>query len=1004
MSVTGANIRITGDESGLIRSLNQARQHASRFTREINSNVTQAYRRADAEQRAFRGGLTRLGGEIEGIGKKMTLFGALPTLFAAGKNYKDYTELQRMSKGLELYGESLDDVRRLAKEPNIGVYDGAKSLVGLRAVRLESSLAERAVKSFANAITGAGGNSTDLEPALFNLKQFKATQNINQVDLRQLANRIPQTMEVLEKAFGTTDVEKLNKLGIDKFIEGFVTELEKLPKVEGLAASAVEQLGDSFTFFSGTLGEGIDKAAGVTPKLLALGGALDNLATNFSSLTPEAQSAIVVLGGLAIAIPLVVTAVGTLIKLLPVTAMGFAGISWPIMGALALASAIGGLIALWPLLNNQMARYQQQQELVAGFAPKLDPLIAKYEDLKKSADPKEQKELQDVIKQISDLVPTAVTGWDKYGNAIDVNKSKVIEYTTEQKKLLTAMQDVRREQILSENRKSGFRKDELQKSLLTGSETKQVNLGMGVYQTQSKKLVPEDLKKYSAELSAINEKEKANRKELLSLGGQDLYLKETGQLKSLLSLKNKYEKEFNETRKKIDNGSYEERKANELKLVKLKGQVGKESLSKFGSSDIDKLIAAQRTKVALMVPEWNLAKQESRGDKTGVKGKPTTAPPPAGDDKPDKSLAKENHRRYLEILRDEKKELKDIRDITSGINRLEMIGSTIEKDRTLANMGAKAKAKTDALADRRMPQSLSDISRKFNQDPGVEIKKLGASMDLNDYFGGDLKLDDIRSHFDQIPGLLDGPVGEYQQRLNMFADATGRLKEFFGSKISLSEIRDFFAKIPQVAEESLPAYKERVNRYVDATLQLNQAMTSALQNAAVDLGTSFGELLGDVINSKEDPFANFGKNLKSGFGRFLTDIGKALITYSVVIEGLKKAIQTLKGPVALAAGILAIGAGKVLMNSANKAGKAVKLAKGGLAYGETLSVIGDNPGAQFNPEVVAPLDKLEGIINKGRRETDGSSGGYIPEVKLRGEDLYISFNRVKKRNEALGRG
>lgn len=39
-----------------------------------------------------------------------------------------------------------------------------------------------------------------------------------------------------------------------------------------------------------------------------------------------------------------------------------------------------------------------------------------------------------------------------------------------------------------------------------------------------------------------------------------------------------------------------------------------------------------------------------------------------------------------------------------------------------------------------------------------------------------------------------------------------------------------------------------------------------------------------------------------------------------------------------------------------------KLARGGLAYGPTLAMVGDNKGAASDPEVIAPLSKLEGII------------------------------------------
>jgi len=43
-------------------------------------------------------------------------------------------------------------------------------------------------------------------------------------------------------------------------------------------------------------------------------------------------------------------------------------------------------------------------------------------------------------------------------------------------------------------------------------------------------------------------------------------------------------------------------------------------------------------------------------------------------------------------------------------------------------------------------------------------------------------------------------------------------------------------------------------------------------------------------------------------------------------------------------------------------GRVPALASGGLAYGKTLAVIGDNPNAAADPEVIAPLSKLENMI------------------------------------------
>ena len=66
-------------------------------------------------------------------------------------------------------------------------------------------------------------------------------------------------------------------------------------------------------------------------------------------------------------------------------------------------------------------------------------------------------------------------------------------------------------------------------------------------------------------------------------------------------------------------------------------------------------------------------------------------------------------------------------------------------------------------------------------------------------------------------------------------------------------------------------------------------------------------------------------------------------------------------------------------------------AEGGLVSGATIGMVGEGPGTSaINPEVIAPLDKLKGMI--------GDSGGkVIVEGVIRGEDIYISNERYIRR-------
>ena len=69
-------------------------------------------------------------------------------------------------------------------------------------------------------------------------------------------------------------------------------------------------------------------------------------------------------------------------------------------------------------------------------------------------------------------------------------------------------------------------------------------------------------------------------------------------------------------------------------------------------------------------------------------------------------------------------------------------------------------------------------------------------------------------------------------------------------------------------------------------------------------------------------------------------------------------------------------------------------AQGGLVTGATMGLVGEGRGTTMsNPEVIAPLDKLKGML--------GDSGGnsYIPNVTISGDDLLIVFDRANRRKD-----
>ena len=71
-----------------------------------------------------------------------------------------------------------------------------------------------------------------------------------------------------------------------------------------------------------------------------------------------------------------------------------------------------------------------------------------------------------------------------------------------------------------------------------------------------------------------------------------------------------------------------------------------------------------------------------------------------------------------------------------------------------------------------------------------------------------------------------------------------------------------------------------------------------------------------------------------------------------------------------------------------------KFAAGGIAYGPTMGLFGEYPGAANNPEVVAPLSKLKSLLN-----TDSGTGGRV-EFEIKGRRL---VGVLAKENNVMAR-
>jgi TP901 family phage tail tape measure protein len=160
------------------------------------------------------------------------------------------------------------------------------------------------------------------------------------------------------------------------------------------------------------------------------------------------------------------------------------------------------------------------------------------------------------------------------------------------------------------------------------------------------------------------------------------------------------------------------------------------------------------------------------------------------------------------------------------------------------------------------------------------------------------------------------------------------------------------------------------------------------------LSGAFSELGGAMVSSLGLGEGALGSFTAAFLGAALDAVGAALsVSVANAIAGAS-AGSLLAGPVAPIV-LPALIAGMVGLVKSQFA-SVPKFANGGIVSGPTLGLMGEYPGSKSNPEVIAPLDKLQGMM--GQRNQNVNVGG---EFKINGQDLVVALQRADRNRSRI---
>lgn len=205
-----------------------------------------------------------------------------------------------------------------------------------------------------------------------------------------------------------------------------------------------------------------------------------------------------------------------------------------------------------------------------------------------------------------------------------------------------------------------------------------------------------------------------------------------------------------------------------------------------------------------------------------------------------------------------------------------------------------------------------------------------------------------------------------------------------------------------------------MNAQIAANTKLQQENLQALSIAytqAVNQATAMAEGVSSAFGVLgESIMLSFGK-AESGLDRFLQGMArtaiqlaqmvlkeiimnKALATSNAIAGATKSGAATGPAAVFTTPAFIATAVGGVLSAFA----AIPKFAAGGIVSGPTMGLMGEYPGAKSNPEVIAPLNKLQSMIDTG----SGGNMNLTGEFVVRGSDLVLALQRAERQKSRIG--
>ena len=320
--------------------------------------------------------LGRFSRQAESAGRTLTQSLTVPLGLAGAAAIRSFGQFERLENALAaVMGSSegaraeIEKLRKTAEAPGLGFEQAVQASARLQAVGLSADEARETITQFGNAVARSGGGAEALDGAVLALTQIQSKGKISAEEINQLNERIFEIRPALEAAFGTSNSEELQKLGVssEEFISKVTAEFAKLERVNGGVANSFENFFDSVKTSLSVLGAEINTVFNISGALDKLSGVVNEAVTRFKALDDGTKRFILSALAVSAAIGPVLIVIAKLASLQSVLLSGVKLLS---TGLAAFASPVGIAVVAVGLLVAGLVKAYNTSEEFRGFIEK----------------------------------------------------------------------------------------------------------------------------------------------------------------------------------------------------------------------------------------------------------------------------------------------------------------------------------------------------------------------------------------------------------------------------------------------------------------------------------------------------------------------------------------------------------------------------------------------------------------------------------------------------------